>query len=79
MQQPLKVFNLLISQFIIGINGSPVKVMKREKSCLDQVLIEMHLGMPDSYIFAEYISWLNYPQKYSCSEHRGHLYQWVCI
>lgn len=79
MQQPLKMFNLLISQFITGLCGCPAKIMKREQTCLDQVMIQMHLGMPNSHIFAEYCSWLKYPPTYSNSEQRANLYQWVCI
>lgn len=79
LQQPRKVFHLLLKQYIISNYGLPTKSFTDEqKGLLHVVLVDMHLQMDTCYIYYEYSSWLDFNSELPL-EHRNKLNAWVCI
>ncbi|CAH1731132.1 uncharacterized protein LOC114130279 isoform X2 [Aphis gossypii] len=62
IQQPKKMFNILIKQYITGICGLNPKDIDSNRSCLYQMLLSLHLDMDTGYIYQEYKNlMLEYP------------------
>lgn len=59
MQQPKKILNLLIQQYVSGICGLPTKSVNARKSFLHRVLVEIHSNMNPQHIYQEYTNWLD--------------------
>lgn len=78
LQQPKKMFNILISQYISGICGLPVKRIDSKRTCVHQVLIDIHFNMNASDIYQEYIHWLSFSSNLSV-DHKQNLRHWVCL
>lgn len=77
-QQPQKMFHLLISQYVCGIYGLPVRTSVSKKSCLHKVLMFMHIGIEINYIYLEYSNWLDLKSKVPANQNKN-LYNWVYI
>jgi len=78
MQQPKKILNLLIAQYITGICGLRPKGFDSKRSCLHQGMVSIHLYMDSSYIYQEYKNWFSIYSNLSDFEQRQ-LHHWVCF
>lgn len=72
------MLNLLISQYVTGIYGLPVKGFEAKRSCLHQGLVSIHAHMNRSYIYQEYMNWLSFDSNLSVDQ-KHNLRQWVCL
>lgn len=79
MQNPQKMLHLLISQYISGIYGLPVKGIDSKRGIFHQVLIYLHSNMNKSYIFQEYSNLLKYDELKATNKERKNLHSWVCF
>lgn len=70
------MLHTLISQYVSGIYGLPVKGIESKTSCLHQGLVDMHLHMDAFYIYREYSDWLDFKTKLS-KDQKQNLRQWV--
>lgn len=76
IQQPRKMLNLLISQYVTGICGLPVKGIESKRSCCHQGLVGIHAHMDPSYIYQEYMNWLSFDLNLSVDQ-KQNLRQWI--
>jgi len=72
------MLNLLISQYVTGICGLPVKGIESKRSCCHQGLVGIHAHMDPSYIYQEYMNWLSFDLNLSVDQ-KQNLRQWVCL
>jgi len=68
---------MLISQYVNGIYGLPVKTNDSKKSCLHQVLVFMHLYLEPNYIYSEYNSWLDFKPTLPMEKQNKNIFNWV--
>jgi len=78
IQQPRKMLNLLISQYVTGICGLPVKGIESKRSFCHQGLVSIHEHMNPFYIYQEYKNWLSFDLNLPIDQ-KQNLRQWVCL
>lgn len=72
------MFHLLISQYIENKSVLPKKSIDDPKTCLQHVLVDMHLHMNACHIYEEYTTWLD-AKKVLTDQEKINLRQWVCL
>lgn len=78
IQQPRKMLNLFISQYVTGIYGLPIKGIESKRSCCHEGMVSIHAHMDPSYIYQEYMNWLSFDLNLSVDQ-KQNLRQWVCL
>lgn len=78
LQEPRKMFHLLISQYITGICGLPAKRVQSKRSILHQIMVFVHLYMNYHFISLEYVDWLSFDLNIS-EANKTNLRLWVCL
>lgn len=78
MLQPRKVLHKLVSLFVTGLYGVPVKTIDTKRGFVHQVTVIMHLHMAPMYVYEEYGSWLDIDKNLSEKDMKTYL-KWVYI
>ncbi|XP_050426434.1 uncharacterized protein LOC126836822 [Adelges cooleyi] len=78
LQQPKKMFHILMSQYIITSGDFPMKSLTDEKTVLYQVLVSMHKHMDIATVCQEYREWLDV--KNTLNETETELFnRWISV
>lgn len=79
MQNPKKVFHVLVSQYITGVYELPVKGIDTKRSYLHDAMVEMHSHLDLSIVLNEYSGWMEYDRLQSTERQRQCFLIWVYL